>query len=90
MKTERVKCVSGQLGRKKCMYSWPRMSNNKPVGQEREQPSPGIFPHCYCVVGGLWGGTGFIIQYCWVISTVESGRSAGSEDEKLIVIVTSV
>ena len=35
----------------KIMVSWLTMSNNKPVRQERETPSPGTFPHNYSIVG---------------------------------------
>ena len=35
----------------KIMASWLTMSNNKPVRQERETPSPGTFPHNYSIVG---------------------------------------
>ena len=43
--------MSEDLQRKIHMASWLRMSNNKPVRQEREMPSPGIFPHNYSIVG---------------------------------------
>ena len=42
--------MSEDLGRKIRMASWLRVSNNKPVTQERETPSPGIFAHNYCIV----------------------------------------